>query len=365
MMTRRTIVLVVLGAVLLAGCLGGPGTGTPTAEPSPTGDDGGAGVSSDEIPGIADGSLTNATALVGANEETLSAVGATVAVREDGTERAAEYTISVGADGETTAVTGTRPGSDSATVTIDIWSNGTVTYLRTQTDGDTSYRALDTRPRSFESLDATLGEYLAAGDFAVVDNSTDSGLVLRADEFASLDDGGVLADATSLDGHLVVGEGGRIHNLTVTGQADGQTVTSRYELRETGLDRVTRPDWVAAVPASATLQPELTVDIVDGSYLAVSNEGGDPVPADARLSLSTDGVTRTAVFESALDPGETRYAYLATTDGSLGLVAEQPDSGAVDPVTSPVSVTVTTDGNVTLHSGSMAWSSATASAPAR
>ena len=84
-MTRRLLVLVALAAVVLAGCTGGPGadaTPEPTATGTPTAGDGGTNaVSAEEIPGVSDGTLTNATALARANQELLSETGAKIQMR--------------------------------------------------------------------------------------------------------------------------------------------------------------------------------------------------------------------------------------------------------------------------------------------
>lgn len=365
-MTRRLLVLVALAAVVLAGCTGGPGadaTPEPTVTGTPTADDGGANaVSAEEIPGVSDGTLTNATALARANQGLLSETGAKIHMRQSG-EWEAESTLTVGTDAGTLALAGTRSTDDGRSVTTEYWSNGTMTYLRTETGGETRYRTADRSPGTFERLDTILGDYLAAGAFTVADGSAADGtVVLTADGFAPPEDARLLEDATSLDGRVVVGQAGRIHNLTITAAEDGATVAYRYELLRSGVERADRPGWLDDVPASAMLRPELSVGIGDESYLIVENEGGDRVPRNATLAVTTGGTTHTATFESALEPGDTRYAYLASADGTLRLVADRPSGDVVSPVTSPVSVSIATADGVDLHSGGIAWSSATATA---
>lgn len=368
-MTRRVLVLVVLGAVVLAGCSGGP-TETTASEPTDSGtpatspiDDGGTtDVSSEGIPGVTDGSLANATALVRANEASLSQTGGEVrTTRSDGDDET-EYRLVAGSGLSTYTLSGTRSFTGQTTA-IELWSNETTRFIRTQSESGTNYRTAERRHDRLNILEMP-EDYLAAGEFTVANESTGDGtVVLTADEYVPPTDGhGPFADVTSFSGRLVVDESGRIHNLTVSAVDEGQTVTYRFELVRTGVERVAKPDWFDDVPASATLQPELTVDVENSSYLAIRNEGGDDVPRNSSISLTTNGTTGNATFETALTAGSTRYAYFRATDGDFRLTADRPAAAVVDPVTSPVSVTITTEDGVSLYSASMGWDSETASA---
>ncbi|MEF8783054.1 MAG: hypothetical protein V5A39_09555 [Haloarculaceae archaeon] len=103
------------------------------------------------------------------------------------------------------------------------------------------------------------------------------------------------------------------------------------------------------------------MNVENSSYLVVRNEGDDPVPRNATISITTNGTTETATFETALETGNTRFAYVDAIEGQLMVTSDRPSAGAVESVTSPVSVTITTEDNVTLHSGGMAWESESAS----
>jgi hypothetical protein len=186
--------------------------------------------------------------------------------------------------------------------------------------------------------------------------------VLTADEFTAPDDGGVLSDASSLSGRLVLSQSGQVQNLTITGQADGETVAFRYELLQPVIERASKPAWVGEVPASAKLHPDLTIDVRNSSYLVIENQGGDPVPRNATIAVETNGTNGTATFDTALGVGETRYAYFQTSGGTLALSADRPTADMAASVESPLSVRVTAGDSVTLYSASMGWGTASADA---
>lgn len=358
-MRRQTLVLVALTAVALAGCLAGPGTGP--GESGPADGNESAPISSESVPGVTNGSLDNATELALANEERLTAAGGVVRVNQSTASGYVGYRLDVGTGFATYGLAGTRQAGDDRTQDIALWANESTQISRTTADGEHSYRASDRRDDSFDGLE-TVERYLAAGDFTVANESNDGTIVLEASEYApSADRRGPFTDVTSFSGRLVVDESGLIHNLTATVTSEEESLAYRYELLRTGVDRVSRPDWLEDVPPGALVQPELTVDVEDSAYLTVRNEGGDPVPRDTVLSLTTDGATHEVTFQTALEPGETRYAYVDADDETLKLAADRPTADAVDPISSPISLTVTTDGGATLYSGGMAWDSGSAS----
>jgi hypothetical protein len=357
-MIRRSIVLVVLASVVLAGCAGQQGTGTPTAE-TPTED--GSGVEIEDIPGVSNGTLTDPAALVRANGATIVETGGRISATQSSPERNTETLLTVGSGGFYTLSTTSESGGESGT--LDYYRNGTATYVRMQSDGETQYRVVERDVEPLANINASVETYLAAGTFTVANESIDgTTAVFTASEFTSPDDRGFLSGAESLSGRLVLSEYGQIQNLTITGEQDGQTVTFDYELRQPVIERATQPAWVGDVPPSADLHPELSIDVEEGSYLTVQNSGGDRVPRNATLSLSANETSGTVTFDTALAPGETRYAYFAASDGSLTLATEQPSPDATASIDSPASVTVSTDSGVSLYSASMGWSSASASA---
>lgn len=355
-MTRKSLVLVVLATVVLAGCAGSQSAGTPT--PETPGEDAG-GIDVGDIPGITNGTLTNATVLTQANGGTLAETGGRIRLAKSSPEMDTEGTLSVATSGSYVLTT-TRSSSDGESGTVDYWGNESVTYVRSQVAGQTQYREVDGGVGVLTNVNASLEGYLAAGTFTIENSSVEGSTVtLTADDFTTSEDG-PLGGADSLEGRLVLSQSGQIQNLTITGQADGQTVTYEYELLHPIVERVSKPSWVSEIPETATLDPHLSFDVENSSVLVIANEGGDRVPRNATLSLTVNDTTETATFETALDSGETRYAYLDATDGSLVVTNDRPTADATATLSSPVSITVTTADGYTLSSGSMGWGSASA-----
>lgn len=357
---RRRGALLVVALVLLAGCLGGPPGSTADATPTPTEQPP---TSSADVPGVANGSLTNATALARANEAILADRGAAVdtSYAEDGD--ATGFQVRLGAGGSTYTLSGTYPTGGAESAVVDIWSNETTRVVRTDAGNDTQYRVV-ARDSDLPNTITLAERYLQSGQFTVQNTSSGDGtVVLTADEAApSTDRGGPFSDPSAYSGRLVVDSDGLIQNLTVSAVDEGRSVTYRYDLVETGVDRVAPPDWVAAIPASATLDPQLEVTLENESSLAIRHQGGDAVPRNSTLRLTMNETTRTATLGSALGDGDVRYAYVSADTGELRLVTERPTPDAVDPLTSPISISLVTGDGVTLHSGGMGWESGSASA---
>ncbi|WP_246989427.1 hypothetical protein [Halorientalis marina] len=386
-MTRRALVLVLLAAVVLAGCMGGLGTETdPSTEATdsngtatvssettrgvsdgssptePTDGNETATVSSESIPGVSDGTLTNATALARANEASLTETGGAVRIRRQSSAEQSTFDLVVGAGLTTYQLTGSRSASDDA-VDFDLWSNDTTRVIRTRADGEYNYRTNDRRDDRLSVLSG-VEEYLAAGNFTVANESTGNGtVVLTADTFVTpADSYGPLTDVGSLDGRLVVSESGLIRSFTVAAATERETGSYSYTLLRTGVDRVDKPDWFDDVPAGATLQMQLDVNVENSSYLVVRNGGGDHVPSNTTISVTSNNTTTTATLDTSLMAGDTRYAYIDAATGTLQVTADRPTAGTVDSVTSPISVSLTTEDGASLYSAGMAWSSESAAA---
>jgi hypothetical protein len=137
-------------------------------------------------------------------------------------------------------------------------------------------------------------------------------------------------------------------------------VTYHYQLRQSEVKSVPRPDWVDDVPPGATVRAQLSVDVEESSYLALEHTGGDSVPSATSVRVESNGTTDTMSLERPLSSGETRYVYVDASADSLRLTTDRPDESTVSPLTSPVSVRIATDGGAVLHSSSMAWESESA-----
>lgn len=362
-MLRRVLLVAVLATVVLAGC-SGP-TGPDATEPT---DDGSAGAASASVPGVTNGTLTNATALAAANQEQLLANGGTVTVDWDTPSTVATFELVAGPTFETYTLSGSPYGAgpDSR---VSIWSNESSRYVHTTDGTNESYRVAERRDETPNVLEGVV-DYLAAGNFAVANGSAteqaagNGTVVLTADEYVG-ETGrrGLLENPSDFDARLVVDESGLIHELTVDATDAGETHAYTFTVTETGVESVPQPEWLDDVPSSATLRPELGVDVANESSLSISHEGGDDLPSGSVLSLSDNETSGEATFESSLAAGDTRYAYFDNETGELRIVAEQPEAATVDPLESPVSVTIESADGVTFHSSGMAWGSESASEP--
>ncbi|WP_324665012.1 DUF7537 family lipoprotein [Haloarcula sediminis] len=350
-MIRTPLVLLVLVSVVLAGCSGVQSPTTPTAEPTDA--------EPDEIPGVANGTLTNATALATANAAGIADDGAAIRITQAGPDSETRVALTVGADGTSGfSRTVSANGNES---TVSRYTNDTATYVRSNADGETSYRVVERDFRPLGAVTSSLETALAAGEFTVENASSDSAtVVLTADAFSGPLDGRLLDGATPQDARLVLTQDGAVRNLTVTGQRDGQTATYTYERRQTGVDSVAAPDWLADVPPTADLQADLSTTVVDDSALRIDHDGGDTVPRNTTLQFTvndTAGTAGTATFDAPLEAGDTRYAYFAAANGSLVVTDDRPAAAATEPFDGPASVTISTADGVTLLSVGMDWGS--------
>lgn len=363
-MSRRTLAVLLVALLALAGCTAAPGAPTETTEPadSSTPADTPAG---ETPPGVADGRLANASALVQAHETALAERGfaASVTRSVNGTD-VASYDVVAAPGLATYTLGGTRTAGDAGTTAVSLWANESIRLVKYTSDGESRYQA--TKPEAEHASPYPLGSvarHLRAGDFTVAEESTAEGeTVLVADDVVpDAGEAGRFADAESFEGRAVVDASGRVRSLNVTVAGSRDTVSITFELRRTAVESVDRPAWVQDIPADAMVTPQLAVDVRDGRVLTVRNEAGDPVPANATIVVTTNDTTYSAAFDAPLPPGEGRYAAIAASDGTLRLSADEPDAADVVALESPVSVTVETEGGVTLLSVGMGWGSESAS----
>jgi hypothetical protein len=334
---RHIAVLALVPALLLAGCLGGPAT----TAPSDAGD-----ASPELVPGVTNGTLSNASALVEANRNAVTSDGAILQVNQSSREMDIDARLVVGANVTTYSLSGSGTVGDGQSTTIDQWSNETTQFVRTTSDEETTYRVLDGHDDRLSMLDSS-DEFLAAGEFEVANETAGDGMVV------------LTADSASSSGSMA--DTGLIHHLSVTLTRAGENVSATYELRQAGVETVPKPDWVDDVPPGATVAAELSVDVENDSYLALEHSRGDVVPSGTTVRIGSNGTTDTVTLDSSLSAGDTRYLYFDAASGELGVLTDRPDPQTVSPVTSPVSVRIVTDGGAVLHSGSMAWGSESAS----
>jgi hypothetical protein len=354
-MTGQFRVAVLIGLIALAGCTGGPWATETTDHP----DDG------ELPPGVTDGQVTNASALLEANEAALREAGfaANVSHAADSDEPA-RYEIVATAGFTQYALDGDQPGS-SGSVEMHLWTNESHRVSMYESGGETRYQATERGTEPFSGLEM-IEHAIRAGNFTVANETTANGYtVLTAEEFAPNTNGAQrFPDAEAFDARGVVDDAGRIHEFTVTiDRAASNAEAYTFELRETGVDSIDRPAWLEEVPPGAFISPQVSIDVQNESVLTVENTGTDAVPANATLELSMNDTTYRAVFDQPLESGDKRYAALAATDDTLQFHTEGPTDSEVQSLSSPISVTIATENGVTLHSSGMGWDSASASEP--
>lgn len=354
-MRRHVPTLAVALTLLLAGCLSGagsPGVGTATSE--------GPAVTPGQPPGVSDGRLTNASALAAANADRLGESGfVAVTNRSFGGGETFDHRVVAAPEASTYALRGSRTVGESSSG-VRIWGNESVGVVRLGDGPGASYR---TRPRGYDVVGdlVRLDQYLRAGEYTVANETDDGKTVLVADTYAPVDGHGPFAEASPFHSRLVTDGSGLVHELHLTATTPNGEISVSYSLERLGTERVDRPAWIADVPSDVFLHPELRTDVVNGSYLEVSNAGDDPLPAGSVVSVTTNGTTYEATVESALESGDRRYAYVTDDGTSLALSADRPEDGAMTPLTSPVSITISTESGTTVHSGGIGWGTATAS----
>lgn len=347
---NHTAVIALVSALVLAGCLGGL---TAETEPSDSAD-----VSPEAVPGVANGTLSNASALVEANLNAVTTNGAVLQVNQSAEQMDIDARLAIGANVSTYRLRGTGSASGGDATSIDQWGNETTQLVRTTSNGETNYRVLDEPDDRLTLLRAT-EEFLSAGEFTVTNETTSDGSVVLTTTNETVSNSSGPA-ARSLDGRLVVTESGQMQNLSVTITRDGQMVTYSYDVIQAGLESVSKPDWVADIPPGATVQARLSVDVAEGSYLTLQHDSGDVVPSGTAVILESNGTTGTATLKRSLSAGETRYVYFDGESDAPLVTADRPAVSDVSAVSSPLSVRIATDGGAVLHSASMAWESASA-----
>lgn len=347
-MTNRAIAAVALAAVLvLAGCggTGAPGASGTTESPS----------EQTPPPGVADGTLTDASALVDAHGDTLLDTGYAYSLSVVGSQpnRTANVTFrdyaTVGPDLSTYQSQSRQTGTGPTTVTT-IWSNGSVTLSRLQTESETRYStAQDAQIRSRVTGESVLEGYLRGGNYTVAGTEQrDSRTLTRltADEYVKQTDESMPApsNVSAFDATVLADGAGRIHsvNVSMRQQTPSGTLSLdvNYTLRRVGSVAVARPDWVESALAEVTMM-DVNVTAVDGSTLRLDHESGDAVGNGSVALLNVNGSQYFARFESALAPGETAYLYVpADATRQAAVVRERPTDATARSLDGPVQLLV-------------------------
>lgn len=208
-------------------------------------------------PGVDDGELVDADALLDAHAETLTESGYShdlvvnqTVETDDGTrERTTRQRTSVAAGAGQYLQQVLLSGGQ---LRIISWGNGTVEYVRVDSGGNTNYqRGNPTDARNLTAVTA-LAPFLTA-PFEVVDTDEVDGRTVyalrstgRPDHEGAFPDNAT--DVAAFDARLIVDEAGRIHRLNATAdyRLDGEpgSYAFTFELTATADPGVSRPAWV-------------------------------------------------------------------------------------------------------------------------
>lgn len=321
MLSRTHLVVVAAAAMLvLAGCSGGPGTGTTDAgTDAPTTDPGGT-TGSDasdfdglDTPGYLRADGIDAQSLVDAHYaaldgdpyrvETYQNSTGLLSMERTGTQR-------VGADG--TRIIAYDTVTSNGNSTTNAFVNGS--WIVTETTNET--RTVHSAYRSDQAAGSvnnsqSLVEYVRLGNYTVNRTFTEDGETRI--EYVATGPADVQAAAaiTSFEGRIVVSTTGEIHSLTVnaTQEADYGEARSYYEYRLAAVGDVdtATPGWVADAMQAATV-----ADLeyaYNGSVIAIEHTGGDAIEAGTQIVLQpTEGRgIGYGTLEEDFESGETIY----------------------------------------------------------
>lgn len=247
---RRVAPALLALLLVLSGCsfLGGPRSPSPTPTPSPAA----------EVPGVSDGRLENASALLAAHRTALVESGFETAFQVNATiERSGslvdlirrQQTVAEPELAEYQYRLTTRGG---AGIRVDAWGNRSVEVLRAQTSGGTRYQVSEPAGAAELTGSEVLSTYLSASNFTVervVDDGERTLVVLTARGTANP---GAVAPENATDvrdyqARLVVDTRGRIHRLDVTADytIDGQdaSLSVGFRLVRTDSPSLSQPEW--------------------------------------------------------------------------------------------------------------------------
>lgn len=275
-MREVTRVVLVLGAVVVAGCAGPfaadePGTTTPSATPAPTpastpsptdtppADD------PQLPPGVTSTAIENASQLLDSHVSALNRTGFIGAGAGNGTVFREGILVDVQSNQRNQVAPNASTYRRQRTVNAgpvgqewEAWGNATVEFRRTKQSGDWTVSRQEPAPVAMLAGRGLLLPYLRGGDYTLDGtNETDDGtrfhLVATAvDDPDALHE--TLPDATEevtgFEARVEVDTEGRIHAVRASIQyvIEGREATQHleYTLEQIGVETVERPDWAAA-----------------------------------------------------------------------------------------------------------------------
>ncbi|WP_336338127.1 hypothetical protein [Haloarcula brevis] len=321
-----------------------PATATPSRTPTPTP------AGAERLaPGITRDGIVNPVELMAAHQRELLAAGyetnQTVVSTYNGSvsNRLVVHTTS-GPDGEIAYQNGTAYGFDAdgtETVTGNaVWLNTTAMVSRHVEAGSTTYRV---QPRLYppESLIWYSGLQrdiqFGAAEYEVTSvDQLDGKRVVTLEASIDRVDGDGVDDTTAT---LRVDEDGVIRYAeTDANYGGGNVYHTYYTVERLGVAPPARPDWLDAVPPSASLNVGLDVYGFDETSAELVHTHGDAAPVGSIVTVVSNGTLYETTLDEPFRDG-TRYLWV-DTNGTLRATSERPDADAVRELGPVVTVTV-------------------------
>ncbi|MFB6110952.1 MAG: hypothetical protein ABEJ35_00285 [Halobacteriaceae archaeon] len=342
-MARRPLAAVAVALlVVLAGCGGvlggdgGDGGGTTTA---PTSNPGGSPGDGPLPPGVTNSGIANSTALTNAHEAGLSTDGFTASYEisvtlssSQGTRTQALTQTIRATSGLTRFFVNSTTTQGSQTVSSEYWGNETLALVRNEIGGQTQYQTLpDSINRSSRfTLASSLGQLLQIADYSVTGRETVDGqtlVTLTADSVNSSlgsGQGGVInaENVSNVSSTAVITTDGIIQEFTLSFNATTANGEASYqisfEVTGQGGVSVSRPAWVGQALSNVTIT-DLQATL-ENRVIAISHNGGDPVPEGSLIILQLNGTVYQGQIQSSISPGQTVYLQLNRSAGTVTVV---------------------------------------------
>lgn len=334
MWNRKLATLILVAALLSAGCVSDNPGGVTTAE---TTTDGPNTTTFDREypPGVTADGIENASALLQAHAASVTETGYEYKYRENASQTG-DGDDFVSVERGAVAAGGTaferiiEIEQAKSRYTAALWVNESVMLSRTTNGDGTQYNKRyrnDERDssRPVEQL-FRLRRALEHGAFDIADTTTDGDatyVTLTATEYV----GDESRNVTAFDARLVVDRTGRIHELDIDlsyVDRNGAVMRERhrYELTTQAVTTVQQPSW--ANEALSAVDTSIRVDTEDNRLITVTHRGGDTLSAGSAVTVEHDGETHVLELESALKTGSVVYVYFPTNADAPVLVRERP-----------------------------------------
>lgn len=213
-------------------------------------------------PGVSAEGIENLSALAQANRQKLIREGYVSAVLMRGTMTTENRTRNISMVQREIVRAGAKQflfqvkrASDRQQSRMDMWSNGSRTYLRSDRRGKISYREVNPDAvRKNLGASGLIAQYAGPGEFKVTNvnkSGSSTRIRLRADEYAERPSKQMPApeNVSEYKAVLIVDSSGRVHYLDVVmdyaGPKGGDaSIHLRYKLRQVGQPTLQRPAWI-------------------------------------------------------------------------------------------------------------------------